>query len=170
MTMATKKTKKPEVTVTISAPAAGAPAKLLANAELLFATGLLAGLRLTGIALWKATAADGRRFVSVTFPARSVEDDGETRYFDHVRGKGEDVKRLKAAIVDAFREYAREAAIEVPEDQAARRKRGRSVRAVRGDSAVRTPTRGNTRRRRSQQPRPLGRTANAVRGIAMEET
>ena len=119
MTMATKKTKKPEVTVTISAPAAGAPAKLLANVELLFATGLLAGLRLTGIALWKATAADGRRFVSVTFPARSVEDDGETRYFDHVRGKGEDVKRLKAAIVDAFREYARETAIEVPEDQAA---------------------------------------------------
>ncbi len=35
------------------------------------------------------------------------------------RGKGEDVKRLKAAIVDAFREYAREAAIEVPEDQPA---------------------------------------------------
>ena len=120
--MATKKTtKKPAVTVTISTPAAGAPAKLLANAELVFVTGLLAGLRLAGIALWKATAADGRRFVSVTFPSRSVEQDGEVRYYDHVRGKGEDVKRLKAAIVDAFREHARAAAIEIPEDEQAGR-------------------------------------------------
>ena len=117
--MATKKTTKQAVTVTINQPAAGAPAKLLANAELLFLTGLLAGLRLTGIALWAATSGDGRRFVSVTFPARAVEEDGEIRYYDHVRGKGDDIKRLKAALVEAYREHARTEGIEVPEDQAA---------------------------------------------------
>jgi hypothetical protein len=117
--MASKKSKKQDaVTITINQPAPGAPAKLLANAELNFTSGLLAGLRLTGIALWKATSSDGRRFVSVTFPARSVEDDGETRYYDHVRGKGEDIKRLKAEIVESFREYARQNALDVPEDDA----------------------------------------------------
>lgn len=120
--MATKKSKKQEaitVAVTINQPAPAAPAKLLANAELNFTSGLLAGLRLTGIALWRATSSDGRRFVSVTFPARSVEDDGETRYYDHVRGKGEDIKRLKAAIVEAYREHARHNGIEVVEDAVA---------------------------------------------------
>jgi hypothetical protein len=117
--MATKKSKKQDVTITVSQPAPGAPAKLLANVELAFASGLLAGLRMTGIALWKATTGDGRRFVSVTFPARAVEDDGETRYYDHLRGKGEDIKRLKAAIVDAYRDHARAEGIEVPEDEAA---------------------------------------------------
>jgi hypothetical protein len=117
--MATKKSTKQEaVTITINQPAPGAPAKLLANAEIGFTAGLLMGLRLTGIALWKATSADGRRFVSVTFPARSVEDDGATRYYDHVRGKGEDIKRLKAAIVEAYREHARQNGIEVVEDEA----------------------------------------------------
>ena len=117
--MATKKSSKQDpVTITINQPAPGAPSKLLANAELGFTSGLLAGLRLTGIALWKATSGDGRRFVSVTFPARSVEDDGETRYYDHVRGKGEDIKRLKAAIVEAYREHARQNGIEVPQDDA----------------------------------------------------
>lgn len=119
--MATRKTKKQDqdVTITINKPAAGAPAKLLANAEVSFPAGLMAGLRLTGIALWKAVTGDGRRFVSVTFPARAVEEDGETRYYDHVRGKGEDIKRLKAALVAAYREYARTEGTEVPEDEAA---------------------------------------------------
>ena len=115
-----RSSKKQTVTITINQPAAGAPEKLLANAELAFTTGLLAGLRLTGIALWKAARAEGgQRFVSVTFPAREAERDGEVIYYDHVRGKGEDVKRLKAAIVDAYREHARTAGVEVPEDEVA---------------------------------------------------
>ncbi len=115
--MAKKSTKRTE-TITVNKPHAGAPENLLANVELLFASGLLAGLRLTGIALWKATAANGRRFVSVTFPARGVEGEEGTRYFDHIRGKGEDVKRLKAAIVNAYRTQAKAEGIEVPEDAA----------------------------------------------------
>ena len=113
-----KKNSKPTETITVNNPAAGAPANLLANVEILCAAGLLAGLRLTGIALWAAKAGDGRRFVSVTFPARQVEGDEGTRYFDHLRGSGEDIKRLKAAIVDAYRTHARAEALEVPEDAA----------------------------------------------------
>ena len=115
--MAKKSTKRTE-TITINNPAAGAPANLLAHVEILFAAGLLAGLRLTGIALWAAKAGDGRRFVSVTFPARPVEGEEGTRYFDHIRGAGEDVKRLKAAIVEAYRAHAKAEALEVPEDAA----------------------------------------------------
>ena len=113
-----KKTTKPTETITVNNPAAGAPANLLANVEVLFAAGLLAGLRLTGIALWAARTGDGRRFVSVTFPSRAVEGDEGTRYFDHIRGKGEDIKRLKAAIGEAFRAHAQAEALEVPEDAA----------------------------------------------------
>jgi hypothetical protein len=113
--MAKKSTKRTE-TITVSKPASGAPANLLAHVEILFTAGLLAGLRLTGIALWAAKAGDGRRFVSVTFPSRAVEGDEGMRYFDHVRGKGEDIKRLKAAIVEAFRAHAQAEALEVPED------------------------------------------------------
>jgi hypothetical protein len=113
-----KKNSKPTETITVNNPAAGAPANLLANVEILFAAGLLAGLRLTGIALWAAKAGDGRRFVSVTFPSRAVEGDEGTRYFDHIRGKGEDIKRLKAAIVEAYRAHAKAEALEVPEDAA----------------------------------------------------
>ena len=113
-----KKNSKPTETITVKTPATGAPANLLAHVEILFASGLLAGLRLTGIALWAAKAGDGRRFVSVTFPARQVEGDEGTRYFDHLRGSGEDIKRLKAAIVEAFRAHAQAEALEVPEDAA----------------------------------------------------
>jgi hypothetical protein len=114
--MAKKTTTKPTETITVNNPAAGAPANLLANVEILFVAGLLAGLRLTGIALWAAKAGDGRRFVSVTFPARQVGGDEGPRYFDHVRGSGEDIKRLKAAIVEAYRAHAKAEALEVPED------------------------------------------------------
>jgi hypothetical protein len=114
--MTKKNAKKAAETITVTNPHAGAPANLLAHVEILFASGLLAGLRLTGIALWAAKAGDGRRFVSVTFPARQVEGDEGTRHFDHLRGSGEDIKRLKAAIVDAYRAHARAEALEVPED------------------------------------------------------
>jgi hypothetical protein len=110
-------TKKQSVTVAIQAPKTGnAPANLLAKAELQFQGGLLSGIRLTGIALWKAQRQSGR-FVSVTFPAQSVEKNGGgVAYFDHLRGKSEDVKRLKGAIVQAYREFAQENGLDVAED------------------------------------------------------
>jgi hypothetical protein len=109
-------TKKQGVTVEIQAPKVGAPENLLAKAELLFHTGLMSGIRLSGIALWKAIGERGR-FVSVTFPAQSFEkSDGGTAYFDYLRGKRDDVKRVKGTIVSAYREWARENGIDVTED------------------------------------------------------
>jgi hypothetical protein len=121
MTKTTKKTtatnRKQSTIISIKAPAQGAPPKLLANAELTFTTGLLQGLRLTGIALWRAEqATTGRRFVAVTFPARQVEGPEGFRYHDHVRGMSNDVKRLKAAVVSAYREFAAAEGHDVPED------------------------------------------------------
>jgi hypothetical protein len=120
MTTTNKTTHKQSVTISIKAPAAGAPPKLLANAELTFTTGLLQGLRLTGIALWCAEqATTGRRWVAVTFPARQVDGPDGFRYHDHVRGLSNDVKRLKGAIVQAYREHAAAAGLEVIDEQPA---------------------------------------------------
>jgi len=104
------------VTVEIQAPKAGSPSHLLARVELQFTTGLMAGIRMTGIALWKAQGQNGA-FISVTFPALSIpRNEGGTVYFDHLRGNAEDMKRLKGAIVAAYREYAREKGLELTED------------------------------------------------------
>jgi len=58
---------------------------------------------ITGLALW--ARKDGRPGLSVTFPAQRTVEGTEVRYFDYIRSldeKGEGVKRLKQAIVDAF--------------------------------------------------------------------
>ena len=103
--------KKQTIIVSFKKPAAGAPAHLVANADLQFQTGLLSGLRLTGFALWNAKK-DGRHFISVTVPCRTVERHHDTvGYFDYVRG---DLKRLKASIVERYWEWAREEGLEEP--------------------------------------------------------
>ena len=110
----TKKVTRRDVTVVIFSPRQGSPSNLLAQAGLRFESGLMAGLTLTGIALWKATHSNGTHFVSVTFPARAIERQDEVSYYDHVRGKGEDIKRLKAAIVAAYEAYLVSKAQEAP--------------------------------------------------------
>ena len=113
-----KKSEKTQtVTVTISGPNKGAPDHLLARAEIHFLDGLMAGLWIPGLALWKAHGQNGR-FISVTFPNQHVEKEDGVAYYDYIRGKGDDIKRLKAVVVDAYRRYAGENNIEVPEDQA----------------------------------------------------
>jgi hypothetical protein len=120
MTTTKKTTRKQSVTITINTPGAAAPPKLLAHAELHFTTGLLQGLRLVGIALWRAEqATTGRRFVAVTFPTRQVEGPDGFRYHDHIRGLSADIKRLKAAIVTAYREHALAAGLEVLDEEPA---------------------------------------------------
>lgn len=114
-----KKSEKTQtVTVVINGPNKGAPDHLLARAEIHFHAGLMAGLRIPGLALWKAQGQNGR-FISVTFPNQpSEKEDGGVNYYDYIRGKGEDIKRLKAAVVEAYRRYAAENNLEVPEDEA----------------------------------------------------
>lgn len=103
--MAIKKSKAQAVTMNFT-PAGEGAEKLLANAELVFNTGLLRGTRLTGFALWRAHGENGA-FISVTLPARP----NGTQYFDLLRavdGDGRVIRKLKATIV---KEYQRQMAV-----------------------------------------------------------
>jgi hypothetical protein len=58
------------------------PAGKLADAELHFTEGPLAGLKLVGFAVWERRGGGGR---NVTFPARSYSVNGERRSFALLR-------------------------------------------------------------------------------------
>lgn len=51
--------------------------KLLAEARLVFGPGPLSGLTLKGFTVWKNDEGE----ISVTFPARTYESGGKTKYF-----------------------------------------------------------------------------------------
>ena len=70
------------VTVTIIVNDTGNPPGKLADAELHFATGPLAGLKLIGFAIWERRGTNGR---NVTFPARQYSVNGERRSFALLR-------------------------------------------------------------------------------------
>jgi hypothetical protein len=82
----------------------GNPPGKLADAELHFTAGPLAGLRLIGFAIWARRSGTGR---NVTFPARQYSVNGERRSYALLRpltdGAAGDV--LTAAILDAFTAY-----------------------------------------------------------------
>lgn len=83
---------------------AGAPAGKLADAELHFSDGILAGLKLVGFTVWDRHDSRGR---SVTFPARQYTIDGERRHFVLLRAT-EDVSRtdpLRELILRAYSEH-----------------------------------------------------------------
>ena len=85
------------------------PERLVCEAEVLFGDGPLAGMKLVGFSLWKG--ADGE--VHVTFPSRAFGAGSDRKYFDYLRsedGTLETVKRLKAWIVDEYRNSAQAAA------------------------------------------------------------
>jgi hypothetical protein len=72
----------PHITVTIVPNDKGNPPGKLADAELHFADGALAGLKLIGFAIWERRAGGGRQ---VTFPARQYAINGERRSFALLR-------------------------------------------------------------------------------------
>ena len=86
------------------------PERLVCEAEILFEdNGPLAGMKLVGFSLWKGP--DGE--VYVTFPSRAFGAGSERKYFDYLRSVDsalETVKRLKAWIVDEYRNSALAAA------------------------------------------------------------
>jgi hypothetical protein len=88
----------------------GNPAGKLADAELHFAEGPLAGLKLIGFAIWERRNASGH---NVTFPARSYSVNGSTRSFVLLRPVGEDhaQDQLRDRILRAYAEYAAEVAV-----------------------------------------------------------
>jgi hypothetical protein len=70
------------VTVKIVPNDKGNPPGKLADAELHFGTGPLAGLKLIGFGIWERRAGTGR---NVTFPARQYSVNGERRSFALLR-------------------------------------------------------------------------------------
>ena len=100
----------------------GSPVGKLADAELHFTEGPLAGLKLLGFAVWERRNGSGR---NVTFPARQYSVNGERRSFALLRPMTE-VKaqdHIRDLVLSAFAKFEAEAiddqAPDVPDDAAA---------------------------------------------------
>lgn len=87
----------------------GSPAGKLADAELHFTAGPLAGLKLIGFAVWEGKRG-GR---NVTFPARSYSVNGERRSFSLLRPIADTRahEELRDRILDAYNAFAAETAV-----------------------------------------------------------
>jgi hypothetical protein len=83
---------------------ASTPGKL-ADAELHFTDGSLAGLKLIGFGIWERRTGTGR---NVTFPARQYSVNGERRSFALLRPAGEDTdgqSRVRDLVLQAYAEF-----------------------------------------------------------------
>jgi hypothetical protein len=87
----------------------GNPAGKLADAELHFTDGPLAGLKLIGFAIWERRTGTGR---NVTFPARQYSVNGERRSFALLRsiGDGAGQDRVRDLVLDAYAAHEAEQA------------------------------------------------------------
>ena len=85
----------------------GNPAGKLADAELHFTDGPLAGLKLIGFAIWERRGGNGR---NVTFPARQYSVNGERRSFALLRPlvDPQAQERVRDFILEAYAEYERQ--------------------------------------------------------------
>jgi hypothetical protein len=77
----------------------------LADAEIAFHTGPLAGLKLVGFAVWERRNGGG---FNVTFPARQYIVNGERRSYALLRPASDVTANdaIRTLILDAYREYA----------------------------------------------------------------
>jgi hypothetical protein len=96
------------VTVRITPNDKGNPAGKLADAELHFADGPLAGLKLIGFGIWERRGGSGR---NVTFPARQYSVNGERRSFALLRPIVDTTAQngVRDLILEAYAEYEDEA-------------------------------------------------------------
>ena len=94
------------VHVKIVANDRGNPPGKLADAELHFSDGPLAGLKLIGFSIWERRGGNGR---NVTFPARQYAVNGERRSFALLRPLVDTTAQnaLRDRIVEAYAEYER---------------------------------------------------------------
>src|SRR5438132_7471183 len=97
------------MTVKITPNDMGNPPGKLADVELHFSDGPLAGLKLIGFSIWERRGGNGR---NVTFPARSYAVNGERRSFALLRPIVDTTaqERVRMLILDAFTEYEERAA------------------------------------------------------------
>lgn len=81
------------------------PAGLLADAEIHFLEGELAGLKLVGFAIWERRDGNGRR---VTFPGRPLIVHGDKRSFELLRAIGNPnvLDRVRELVLRAFEQQA----------------------------------------------------------------
>ena len=82
----------------------GNPVGKLADAELHFSDGALAGLKLVGFAIWERRGGNGR---NVTFPARQYAVNGERRSFALLRPIVDTgaQNRVRELVLEAYAEY-----------------------------------------------------------------
>jgi hypothetical protein len=88
----------------------GTPAGKLADAELHFDAGELAGLKLLGFAVWERRTGSGR---NVTFPSRAYSVNGERRSFALLRPMSDTSSQdhVRDAILHAYAEFESQAAV-----------------------------------------------------------
>ena len=86
------------------------PPGKLADAEVHFTEGPLAGLKLIGFGIWERKTGNGR---NVTFPARQYAVGGERRSYALLRPIGDATaqNQIRDLILQAFGEHEAEAAI-----------------------------------------------------------
>ena len=102
--MATTHTTPANLTVKITPNDKGTPPGKLADAELHFGEGVLAGLKLIGFSIWERRGGTGR---NVTFPARQYAINGERRSFALLRPIVDAAAQhaLRDCILEAYAEY-----------------------------------------------------------------
>ena len=100
------------MTVKITPNDKGNPPGKLADAELHFTDGPLAGLKLIGFSIWERRTGGGR---NVTFPARQYAVNGEKRSFALLRpivdASAQNI--LRGLILDAFQTFEEQAAVAI---------------------------------------------------------
>ena len=99
-----------EMTVKIQPNDKGNPAGKLADAELHFTDGPLAGLKMIGFGIWE-TRGGARR--NVTFPARQYAVNGERRSFALLRPIADTAaqERIREQVLEAFAAFEEQAPI-----------------------------------------------------------
>lgn len=97
------------ITVKINPNDKDNPAGKLADAELHFTDGPLAGLKLIGFAIWERRAGSGK---NVTFPARQYSVNGERRSFALLRPITDTASqdRIRDLVLEAYAEFEKQAA------------------------------------------------------------
>jgi hypothetical protein len=107
--MATTHATPANLTVKITPNDKGNPPGKLADAELHFGEGVLAGLKLIGFSIWERRGGTGR---NVTFPARQYAINGERRSFALLRPIVGTTTQgaLRELILEAYVEYEERAA------------------------------------------------------------
>jgi hypothetical protein len=106
--MATTHTTTSNAIVKLTLNDRGNPPGKLADAELHFTDGVLAGLKLIGFSIWERRGGTGR---NVTFPARQYSINGERRTFALLRPITDATAQdaVREAILAAYDEAARTA-------------------------------------------------------------